>query len=1026
MKPDLRQLLLLACFFLSGLAALVYETAWTRQFAFVFGTSELAVATVLAAYMGGLAAGAAVASRFVGRVRRPLLAYGLLELGIALAALAVPFAIRLSQGLYVVVFGSRGSPPDEGGLPSALFFLACSFAILLVPTAFMGATLPLLARHAVRNEREIASRIGALYATNTFGAVAGTTLAAFLLLPAFGLGRTLLVAVALNALVFAVAAALSRVAPLPPEAPALRAAPAPGLRRVLPLIALSGVASFTYEVLWTRLLSHVLGGSVYAFGTMLASFLVGIALGAAVASRRARTREGAARGFAAAQLLTAGLSLLAYGLVDQLPAMAARLDAGGTARLLVDAVLAATILLPAAACIGASFPLAVRLAAASETDAAAASARVYAWNTVGAIVGAVGAGFFVLPALGFEGTLTLALVINLALAGAAALLAPPAARRLAMAAMAGLVAVALVRPGPPWNVLRTDPVSRRPAAGHVTFYEVGRSATVLLLDSPISGGWTLRTNGLQDADVPPPGARPSTYAVAHWLGLLPVLARPELERMLVVGLGGGLALEWIPPSVRHVDVVELEPEVIRANRAIAALRPRDPLADPRVELHVNDARGALLLMEGGLDAVVSQPSHPWTAGASHLYTREFFELVRSRLAPGGVFVQWMGLAFVDEALLRSLVATLVDVFPHVELYQAGAMPAVLFVASDQPLDLEHDGLRAIAAAPGTFGPFGLETGEDLLAARVLDDAGAHRLAADAPIVRDDWNLLQMRSPRILGRGLDTPSARRLFAASRSGDTLPADADALRLVRALLAVGDGQRALDVAQAVERPALRHGALGLIAMATGQPGAAGRELDQALRLDPGLPEVRAAVLELRRRALVGGATPDSVGVPDPTPLETAVVEAWRAQAQGDFARVRALEDALAAVSPGEALFAEATALRAAWRLAPGAAAPPEEALRLVDASLARRVMPDLLLLRARAAAAAGHPGAALGSLAELGQRLSLMPARGPSFWLVQRGQLARQALGLLDDVESAGAETRQARVLRRQLQLLVGQTG
>ena len=155
---------LLCCFFLSGLAALIYETAWTHEFAFVFGTSELAVATVLAAYMGGLAAGAALAGRYGPRLSRPVLAYGLLELGIAIAALAVPLGIAASRWLYVALFGSQEVLPDAGGLTTALFYLACSFLILLVPTAMMGATLPLLVRHSVRSDREIGRRIGVLYA----------------------------------------------------------------------------------------------------------------------------------------------------------------------------------------------------------------------------------------------------------------------------------------------------------------------------------------------------------------------------------------------------------------------------------------------------------------------------------------------------------------------------------------------------------------------------------------------------------------------------------------------------------------------------------------------------------------------------------------------------------------------------------------------------------------------------------------------------------------------------------------------
>ena len=261
-------LALLACFFASGFAALLYQTAWTRQFGAVFGTSELAVATVLAAYMGGLAVGAALAGRLAPRVRRPVLVYGLLELGIALAALAVPFAIRAATALEVALLGGRDLPGDAGGLASALFYLGCAFAILLVPTTFMGATLPLLARHAVRSDREVGPRIGTLYAVNTAGAIAGTLACGFALLPALGLRRTVWVGVAVNALVFALAAAVARTqasgaAPLEPASASEPDAPRlPRAAVILPIVLGSGAVSFTYEVLWTRLLGHVLGGSI--------------------------------------------------------------------------------------------------------------------------------------------------------------------------------------------------------------------------------------------------------------------------------------------------------------------------------------------------------------------------------------------------------------------------------------------------------------------------------------------------------------------------------------------------------------------------------------------------------------------------------------------------------------------------------------------------------------------------------------------------------------------------------------------
>ena len=205
--------LLLACFLFSGLAALIYETAWTREFSFVFGTSDLAVATVLAAYMAGLAAGAALAGRYAARLARPILVYGLLELGIAISALAVPFAIAAARLLYVALFGSQEALPDAGGLATPLFYLACSFLILFVPTALMGATLPLLARYAVREDAQIGTRIGTLYAVNTAGAVGGVVLAGFVLLPEVGLRATIACAAAVNALVFGAAWALARSAP---------------------------------------------------------------------------------------------------------------------------------------------------------------------------------------------------------------------------------------------------------------------------------------------------------------------------------------------------------------------------------------------------------------------------------------------------------------------------------------------------------------------------------------------------------------------------------------------------------------------------------------------------------------------------------------------------------------------------------------------------------------------------------------------------------------------------------------------
>ncbi|MFP8874561.1 MAG: fused MFS/spermidine synthase, partial [Myxococcota bacterium] len=385
--------LLVTCFFASGLAALIYQTAWTRQFAFVFGTSELAIATVLAAYMGGLAMGAAIAARWATRFRRPVLVYGLLELGIAITALAVPFGIQAARALYVISFGNDPGPAAEGGMATALFYLSASFLILLLPTSLMGATLPLLARHAVRSDREIGSHVGLLYAFNTAGAVVGTLLTGFVLLPTFGLDRTIWIAIAANAGVFAIAALLARRVPVLSRSADARRDPlrrqSPG-RWILPLILASGAASFAYEVLWSRLLGHILGGSTYAFSTMLGTFLSGIALGSWLASRAATTPERSVRLFAWAQLGTGLLFLLAFHLVNRLPAVSQSLASWNASSLLLDAMICAIVLLPGALCIGATFPLAVRILTRQAVRTGEGTGTVYSWNTGGAILGAVG------------------------------------------------------------------------------------------------------------------------------------------------------------------------------------------------------------------------------------------------------------------------------------------------------------------------------------------------------------------------------------------------------------------------------------------------------------------------------------------------------------------------------------------------------------------------------------------------------------------------------------------------------------
>jgi spermidine synthase len=481
------------------------------------------------------------------------------------------------------------------------------------------------------------------------------------------------------------------------------------------------------------------------------------------------------------------------------------------------------------------------------------------------------------------------------------------------------------------------------------------------------GGWKLRTNGLPEAMILPPG-RAVLDPTNSWLSALPTLARPEARSLLVIGLGGGLVLDGVPGSIAAVDVIELEPQVIEANRRLADRRGRDPLADPRVRLVENDARGALELTDERWNGIVSQPSHPWTAGASHLYTREFFQLVRERLEPGGVFVQWMGLGFIDAELLRSLVATLADVFPHVAVLRPGIGASLLFAGSDAPLDFASTLAGAREASPAALDALGLATPEDVASQVLLEDAGARAFTRGAPVSTDDRNLLQMRSPRILAKALAPEQVAALVAPFDPLEP-PRGLDAPRLVRRLIETAQPARAARIAAAVEEPARRREAEALVGAArSGDVG----ELRSVVAADPGAREAAAALVLQSRASLVAGTADPVTSAAAASEPAAALVLAWRAETSGDAAALRALDGRLAAVDAAHPLFAEALRLRVEARLATGDRRDAEAAVQLADLLAARLRRSSIWLPRVRALAASGQPAAALGDLEEIAASL------------------------------------------------------
>ena len=970
-------LVLPACMLLSGLAGIVYQICWARQFALVFGTTEVAVTIVLAAYLAGLAVGAWLIQRFLPYIDRPALAYSLLEILIgASACLLVPGLLSLCDWLLLRLCGGRAEPGAPGAW-DILIYAAGAFVAVGIPTACMGATLPLLTRHIVENDRQVGRRVGALFAFNTAGAVAGALIAAYWLLPNLALSRCIWSAAGVSCL--AAILALAAAGPAPRRRAGFSAAWAaagrasfsrpPALVWILPLMLLSGAVALLQEVTWTRLLSHVLGSSLRAFSVMLAGFLGGLAIGGGVGGVIARDRRIAVPAFAVVQLLQALVTLSVYLAFNAL--------SPDRARLAVTTLITFALLVPVAICGGATYPLAVRILSRRAEDAASAAARVYAWNTLGAICGALAAGFALVPSLRFEGSIQLAVACSATLAVLSVFLLERPARFLGFAVSGVAIAIVVLFWPPVPTLLRASPLQIN-NAGRLLYYRVGRAASVVVLQQDDS--LAFRTNGLPEALIETRGAAPHLSG-EKWMVPLALLARPSTEDMLVVGYGGGALLEDVPDAVKRIDVIEIEPRVIDANVATRAFRRSDPLSDPRVRVIIDDARTALNLTRRKYQAIISQPSHPWTAAAAHLYTREFMLEARSHLSGDGVFVQWMNVRFLDEALLRSLAATTLDVFADVRLYRPDPFTLV-FVASPRPLGVS-------GTLPEAFPRLGINTPEDVFVALAADGQALKQLSKGAPLITDDRNRMATGSAyqpdgRVAATVADHALAR--FDPLRSIGKNPPELAGLRrgyiATRAALwaAAGNHYRLNTLSSVVDPQSPDGYEINAVRLAVdGDPDSAQDMTRQGLARYPDRDSLRYEYLRPWLTRVARGTAPREVSLQAAklTGSAQAVVKGTLLASQSRWLELQALEDVLAGAAWGDPWKIDAVLLQAQWRCQVDVTAPArrklgEDALAIIDEAIAAQPAMALYALRVQSAVAAHRTEAVVESAWEYGHGL------------------------------------------------------
>lgn len=775
--------LVFAFFFTSGFSSLVFEVLWERSLARVFGTTSLALSTLLTAFMSGLALGAWLAGRRAASVKRPLRAYGLLEGGVGLYALAVPFMLDALPSVYALMFDRLFEQPL---LFAAVRFFTV-FLILVVPTTLMGASLPFVSQWVSQSTGLFQGKVGWLYATNTLGACFGTLTAGFLLLPRLGLETTNYVFAALNiALCAVVVLADSRIrAPAPAvgeldvevevlgKAPAADALPPAVLRIVVAGFAVMGVVSMTYQVLWTRAYVIVLGSSTYSFTIILSAFLLGLGGGGAVASSLVERTKRPLAWLAATQLALTALAALTFRVLDDLPHLLferLRAEIGSPEEIyLFQFFLVGGLVFVPIALQGASFPLVVRAIVSERTRAGFDVGRAYAANTAGAIAGSFLAGFLIMPLWGLRAGMTVALVANLLVAltwCAAELRTRFSRRKAAFLGASGVVAVIAVVLAPSLDRVALtrglfrvysarelyDPKKLARDTPELVFYEDGISATTTV--ERRGELVTLKANGKPEAS---DGADMATQIL---VALLPMMLRSldqpmGGEKVAMIGFGSGVtagaALQW---PLETLEVVEIEPAMLRASQFFNHVN-HEPLADPRTKVVETDGRNFLEYATDQYDVIISEPSNPWIAGVASLFTVEHFRRAKRKLAPGGVFGQWVQLYEINPDNVKVILATFREVFPHVQIYSS--MPKgtdLILIGSDRALPLPPEGFVAAwqndatrrelkrAGVSSPWDPYGL---------MFMNQPELEEFARGAPLNTDDNGLLEFSAPRDLIR-----------------------------------------------------------------------------------------------------------------------------------------------------------------------------------------------------------------------------------------------------------------------------------
>ncbi len=704
-------------FICSGASGLIYEVIWMRQLTLIFGSTVFATSTVLTAFMAGLALGSYYFGRKIDEsTQSPLRIYALLEAGIGAFCLVWPLILAALGAIYVLIH--RHITSEFYTLSLIRFVL--TFGVLLIPSTLMGGTLPVLTRFFVKRLEQLGTNIGILYALNTFGAVIGTVAAGFFLIEALGVRWTLGVGIAINFAVAAIALALTQKvsgteADAPPEetqqSESEDVSYLPERQLVLWAIGISGFCALAYEVLWTRIMVFFLGSTTYAFATMLAAFLFGIALGSMVFSRWVDRIKQPIAVFGIVQLGIGLFALILMPAFEELYGMSQAFQSTfGSSRFWAFFSCFLVMCLPTFL-MGASFPLVTKIYTGNARQLGRSIGNIYAVNTVGSILGAFCAGFILIPLLGIRPSIVLTVVLN---TGIGCFLirrgevtspartdgeTPPLRTGKSLlqgvgigmpVLNIGLAVVLLLTVNQPLFLKSTIFKTQRPGDTLIDYNEEVDATVTTLKDD--EGVYRLYVDTNQAADASRWDS-PSHRVIAH----LPLLLHPRPKQALVVGFGMGLTSHSITQHGVRVDAIELSSGVISAAQKHFTHINGNVFENPLFNYRLNDGRNHILMTKTKYDMISTGIIHPLvSAGSSNIYTADFYRLCRRILSEDGIMCQWVPLHRLPESHYKMIVRTFIEVFPHTTLWYKYTPDFVILIGTPEPLRIDYRNFMARA------------------------------------------------------------------------------------------------------------------------------------------------------------------------------------------------------------------------------------------------------------------------------------------------------------------------------------------